>query len=681
MRAAAAAMLAGLAVSAATAADSGGHPALEGFTGQLTTPSAWTIAPGTAHLLFTDSEDPRFRERGTTRTYALTLGLLRYAELSGRLTELRPQPALRDLSFNVKLQAPLDLVAPRLPIALAVGGQDEGGAATNFATRYAVASVRLWRVTASVGWGRGPDRMKGVFGGGTLEVVDWLEVVGDWDGADLNAGLRASVPLDAVGLPFRLGAIAKSAVRHEPRAIEWGATLEVPLWLNAGPGGRRLVRDGAPPRPPSAAAPPTSPALEVRTTSAEDASARTSPDSTEPARDLAADDGADPLLELEEALVEIGFEEVRAGRSGEVIVVEYENGVFNHDEADALSVVLRRIELAGLASRPLAVVVKRNGLRVAEISVPGAAEAASPAPRSGPDPRWRYGPSPRRVRWVSQAPRNRSALHTRLVLAPGLDTFVGTEVGALDWLVSFRPDVIVPLWPGATAFARADIPVTWSDDLRERGTFRRYRHDSRLEYALVHQAVPLAPGLMAMVGGGVVRATDAGGLGEVLWSTFDGALALGVQGSWTANDRMEERRAATGSARVGIAPLDLSAVVRAGRFVNGDRGATVELSRWFGDTQVGVFFTRTEVAIAGAFLTIPLTPRKDMRPGWLQIRGSRRWGHGIGTVVGEGTNAITTGLGVAPVAPWNLESSYLDWGRISRDGLVEPVRALPALSR
>jgi hypothetical protein len=276
---------------------------------------------------------------------------------------------------------------------------------------------------------------------------------------------------------------------------------------------------------------------------------------------------------------------------------------------------------------------------------------------------------------------NRRALHSTLVLAPGLRTFVGTEVGALDWLVSFRPDLIVPLWPGATGFARADFPAAWSDDLRERGAFRSYREDNRLEYALVHQAVPLAPGLMAMVGGGVFRATDAGGVGELLWSTLGGALALGAQGSWTANDRSEERRAATGSARIWIAPLDVSALVRAGRFVNGDRGGTVELSRWFGDTQVGLFYTRTEVALAGAFFTIPLTPRKDMRPGWLQVRGSRRWGHGLSTVVGEETNPITSGLAIAPVAPWNLEASYYDWGRISRDGLVEPVRTLPALSR
>jgi hypothetical protein len=256
---------------------------------------------------------------------------------------------------------------------------------------------------------------------------------------------------------------------------------------------------------------------------------------------------------------------------------------------------------------------------------------------------------------------------------------VGTEAGVLDWLVSLRPDLIVPLWPGANGFARADLPLGWSDDLDEGGWFRRQRTPARLEYALLHQAFPVAPGLLAMVGGGVFRATDAGGLAELLWSAPRGALAAGVQGAWTANDRRMERRALTGSVRFRVRLLDLSTMVRGGRFWNGDRGAIVEVSRWFGATQVGLSFTKTTVAVAGAFVTIPLTPRRDMRPGWLQVRGSRRWGYGLGSVVGEERNAVVSGLAIAPLAPWNLEASYLDWGRVSERGLVEPLRRSPAL--
>jgi hypothetical protein len=42
-------------------------------------------------------------------------------------------------------------------------------------------------------------------------------------------------PLSRIGLPFRIGGVAKSALDRLPRTVEWGATLELPLWLNAGP--------------------------------------------------------------------------------------------------------------------------------------------------------------------------------------------------------------------------------------------------------------------------------------------------------------------------------------------------------------------------------------------------------------------------------------------------------------
>jgi hypothetical protein len=678
----------GVAVACAAAAGPAhgqARPSLEGYTGQLTTPSAWTADEGAAHLLLTDAEDPRFRATSTARAYALTAGLLGWVEAGGRLSEVWSDPRIRDLSFHLKLRLPLELLWPRIPVALAVGSQDEGGAAANFRTRYAVASARAWRLGASVGYGLGPARMEGWFVGGTLALAGWLEVLGDWDGDDLAAGVRASVPLDRLGLPLRVGGIVRTVLRHEPRQVEWGLTLEVPLWLNAGPEGRHPI-DAAKSSPPQpAAAPPAQTALAVvaaSTAAPLGASASAAPVEAPRAPGVDKPPWREALRELEEALLAVGLEEVRAGTAGGGVVIEYENNRFNHDEADALQIVLRQVERAGLAGRPLAVVVKRSGLRVAEISVPAAGDVDALA-AEGAAPRWRSAPPERRAEWVSPGPRNRRALHTALAFAPDLRTFVGTEVGLLDYVLSLRADLIVPLWPGLTGIARGQLPLIWSDSLDDGHIYRRYRTPRRLEYALLHQAVPLAPGLWVMVGGGVFQATDAGGLAEALWapSRAGGALALGVQGLWTQNDQQAERRALTASARLRVAPAGLTLLVRYGRFVNGDHGTTAELSRWFGDTQVGVWFTRTEASIAGAFFSIPLTPRRDMRPGWLQVRGAKRWGHGLGSIVGEERNAITVGLGVAPISPWNLDACYLDGGRISQRGLVDPVRALPALSR
>ena len=245
-----AALAACLVAPASVTAENG--PSLEGFSGQLTTPSAWALSPGTAHLVFTNS--PRV-EDATTRTYLVDVGFLPYLELAGRVTDVSSPEGPRDLSFNGKLQLPLDRLALRLPFALAVGTQDEGGAATHFRTRYAVASARLGPVTLSAGWGTGPQRMDGAFAGGALTLLPGVEALTEWDAENFNAGLRVAIPLSRIGLPFRIGGVAMSALDRRPRTVEWGATLEVPLWLNAGPEGRRPVpaRGPATPIAPSSA--------------------------------------------------------------------------------------------------------------------------------------------------------------------------------------------------------------------------------------------------------------------------------------------------------------------------------------------------------------------------------------------------------------------------------------------
>ncbi|HET7754827.1 MAG TPA: YjbH domain-containing protein, partial [Anaeromyxobacteraceae bacterium] len=367
------------------------------------------------------------------------------------------------------------------------------------------------------------------------------------------------------------------------------------------------------------------------------------------------------LQSLEDALVDAGFEEVRVGRDGELLVVEYENNRFNHAESDGLAVVRSEVAAAGLGDAPVAVVLKRSGIRMVEVVLAPGAHAAE---------RWTWHPRARDAAWVSASPRNRVALHSALVLAPGLRTFVAWDRSILDYALSFRPDLIVQLWPGATAFGRADVQLLRSDDLGDGRLLNRYRHDPRLEFATVHQAVPLARGLMAMIGGGLYRASEAGVVAEALWLSGDGTHAFGVQGTRTWDDERVGRYAATVSWRGRYAPLDLVATVRAGQFHAGDRGASIELSRWFGATELGFYYADTDVRLAGAFISLPLTPRRDMRPGWLQVRGARRWDHEIASVVGGTRNPLTTGVAEPPLAPWNLESSYRDSGRLSADGLL-----------
>jgi hypothetical protein len=325
---------------------------LQGYSGLLETPTAYTHAPGSAHFLYTTQVDPRFRGSQGMQTYALSLGFFRYLEGAGRITEVQGRN-VNDLSLNLKLQLPLDLVLPGLPFAVAVGAQDLGSAAPHFRSKYAVATARLWRLTGSVGYGSGPDRLHGVFGGGSLRLASFAEALADWDAREWNAGLRLSIPLRILSVPLRFGGIAKASLSHRPIEPEWGVTMTVPLGLDED---ERAL----------AAAAPEADARRERASQWLEAAA------TPP----------DPLAQLEADLVEVGFENVRTGRDGDTVVVEYENGVFGRAEEDGIGVVLGWLAWRATASRCWSCPGRYR--RCASISMSPAAGDKPPAPPRRP---------------------------------------------------------------------------------------------------------------------------------------------------------------------------------------------------------------------------------------------------------------------------------------------------------
>lgn len=645
-------------------------PSLQGYSGLLDTPSAWVHAPGSAHLLLTNEEDRRFHaldpstgEPWPTRTFVISSGFLPYTEGHLRVTDVSPSGGavfrLRDLSFGAKLQLPLDLLWSGLPFALAIGTADEGGSSTSsyFRSRYAVASARWWRLSGSVGYGTGPDRLEGVFGGIEARALEWVHLVVDNDARDWSGGVRFAISVSLAQVPIQLGLVAKKRLSRDSGRPALAASLAVPLDF-----GKRTARGagkmgGAPPAEESApqveeSAPPAG----GSTTSAE------GPDGT-----LAQ------LRALEDDLVRIGFESVRVGADGTTLVVEYENEVYNHSEADGLGVVLAAIGARRLEGfTRFSVNLHRSRIALAELS--GRIDAGGQPVTSSLAFGWR---APHRaVAWASEKVRNSSLFHFRGVIAPGLLYDVATEVGLFDYVFSMRPEVQVGIWPGANAYAVWDIPVLWSANFDAGRAFANDRRDPRLDYALLQQVVPLAPGLTAMVGGGAYATDSLGGLGEVLWAPGSGHHALGVQGAYMRESSGVEHRSVTGSYRVHVPWLDLVGVVRGGQFFFEDRGFRAELSRFFGDTSIGVFYADTGRRILGIQMSVPLGPRRDMRPGLVQVRGARRWRVELNTVVGERTNPLPGPIAIPPLSPWNLDDIWLDAGRL--DAGVQ--RALPEAS-
>lgn len=617
---------------------------LQGYSGLLETPTGFTHASGSAHFLFSNQVDPRFRGLQGMQTYAVSGGFFRYLEGTGRITEVPTR--INDLSLSVKLRLPTDLLFPELPFAVAIGAQDLGGTSSSsfFRARYAVATARVWRFTGSVGYGSGPDRMHGVFGGASLRLVSFAEVLADWDAREWNAGIRLSLPLRLFSVPLRFGAVAKASLSHGPIEPEWGATMTVPLGLDESEEAVALDAHAAEQR-------------RARGVERMGAMATT----------------PDPLAQLEADLVEIGFENVRAGREGDTVVVEYENNVYGRAEEDGIGVVLGWLAWrAPQDAARFAVVLRRDRIALLELSGPLPSLRAYfevPGSPSGPPLQ-----SVLRLAWrprqhLSTTVANPSLLHSQLLLGPGLRTLIATDVGTFQYVLSVRPEAIVTLWPGAVAYARADVPVLWSSAFADDGPLAAARPGAQVDHALLYQAVPIAPGVLALVGAGLFRG-DPGAVGEALLTPWGGALSLGVQGAATRDSAGAVTHALTGSLRYDVVPLDSVAEVRAGEFVGGVRGFTVSLGRWFGDTKLSVFASRAGNWLGGVEISLPLALHRDMRPGLVQVRGTRRWEYEIHSVLGSRANVVQLSPPVAPLGPWNLETSFLDEGRLSLDRIL-----------
>ncbi len=618
---------------------------LEGQTGLLTVPSARTLREGTASLLYTPRTVPRFD--GDAHTFVAAVGLFSFFEVAGRATEVNAA-SLRDLSLNLKLRAPLSRVHRLLP-DVAVGAQDEGGAAPHFRTRYLVLSGDLYALRWTAGWGAGPDRLQGLFGGLEAGLHETTALIVEHDGERARAGARVDLPLSVAQVPFRVGAVAAVPLEQESlggmRRWELGVTLSTRL---------ALERTSPPPQ-------------------------------TEPVATVASPEA------LLDALVADGFENVRVGtvnanpdETRRTLVVEYENAIFNHAERDGVQFVLARV--AALRSvEPFEGVVLRllhHGVPVSELRVPSAQSSVvtvRPAPRERSD-----------VAWLEPRARNRTPLHLRLGIAPGLRTFLATEIGLLEFVLSARPEVTVPLWRGAAVYVQGDVPLGWTSAFRDGGPFAPVRGRPRVEEAMFLQGGRMTEGVLAQVGAGLFRRRHLGLTGEVWASpsflhTGWGTHQLGVQAAAYRDVFEEEERqpsqapsvrtAVTASWRAWSASGTSFAGLRAGRFLSGDVGASAEVGRAFGDTLFSLFVVRTERTVIGAAISLPLTPRRDMKPGWLQVSGTSRWRYSQATVVGETRNAVAgPPLGVTPSSTYTIEERWLDGGRATVPALTGPGR-------
>jgi hypothetical protein len=609
-------------------------PALGGSTGLLVTPTADVQPSGTGAFAWS-RHSPGPRVPDSALNYAVLLGFLPGLELGGRVVE---DGRLRDLSFNAKYR--FDLPGGAVGAAhgrdragVAIGGQDIGGGAQKFRAGYVVATVPWETLRFSAGYGAGPDVLKGAFGGVEWRPWPFVALAGEYDTEGLNGGLKLASPELFWGA--RIGGTA--LYRGEREEVEYGAHVQFPL-------GRRERVAAVAPRPSAAADAPAAPS------------------------------------DLRAALTGLGFESIRLGRrDGTTQVAALENRVYNHSSADAVGVAMGALAThVDPAVERIELTLFAYGIPQIEVSAPTALYRAWLADPTAHEAELRAALAARPVSGIEDAQavawdgvRSLRPGGAEVVVEPLLRTFVATEYGVFDYALAARARVTTALGRGLLLHIGAHVPVVESEDFGAGRNFEPVGFEAEADLALIQYGFKVLPQWTWLASAGrnqVFRSTYNTVALEQVWQPGDGAHQLRLK-------IMGLRNSEIGTRKVGLAGYtwfdpanDYSIGLTGGRFFVGDTGVRADLSRHFGDTIWTVFYKlggREEQA-AGMQVSLPLTPRRDAPAGFLQLKGPRRWSHGLGTTLNDpsGLNPLRPFFMYEPMLDLDLRRDFYDSGRL-----------------
>lgn len=659
----------------------------QGNTGGLVIPYADLLPSGTVGLSYGNYREPLFGPpRENEKNFILGFGLSENVELFGRLAELTNRAdsgvlnGTRDISANIKIKL-IDLGdgGPKI----SVGVNDIRGGANYFKSTYGVATFKLGSVGLTAGYARGrpadsAKSLKPAFDGPFAGVNIPLGKVGasllaEREGQQTHLGLRwISDPISTLANARFSFSLQRSSNTQNIPGFKTPSTftalsLIIPLDRSSHIHSKSFepqVDDFLPP-------------LEVSGVGV--------------ASDVESQANLDERLAiLRSRLIDLGLERVRVGKQGDVIVIQYENHRYAHDELDALGLVFG---LAAEAAKSDAVRVRaitlKDNLPIYESSAD--VRAIREFLRGGAISElreslaWRGGvpelSSDSEVTWVEDD----SSLHSfvRVRIAPDLNYAIATDVGLFDYALAANVGLSFPLWRGSQIFANYISPVSRSKNMEVGEAFAVMRQRSGLRAAAIQQNFWLDNFSFNQISVGRFHYGVAGIEGEsnifVPWSDDVVRLAGAIYSSAPGG---MVRSKASGSI-IYRHRLNSLTTLEAGfqQYTDGSRGPSIEWGRWFGNINVKLFFRRGGYAkFAGLQLSIPLTPRQGMMPGTVFVTGTGQHTQEVRTRLTDSRvrfNAVMPGA----VLPFKFETSQtvdaqFNYGRMNLAYLRERIHTL-----
>lgn len=666
-----------------------------GFTGLEITPNAQLLGWGRLALTYDNQLPGAADPHGSN--FVAGFGLLPNFEVSGRIAANTLQTncfvsscGLRDLSASAKVGIGLDQ-ANRFRIA--AGATDIGGAATFFRSYYGVLTYSVETVEISGGFAKRGNSaslaarspLDGPFASAAWQPFSWVRGQVEYTDRNAWAGIRLFAP--GQWLPDGWSAFVGANTRlsnSNVTARSWlTAGISIPLYK---------VPAMAPER--ATAAPPQ---LSGNQQPLPTYQPRIPPQAAQAAPRVAVpavrhEPPSDAVLrELSLQLKSRGLEDIWIGRLPDgSIAIRANNATYNWNTVDAVGAGLAAIagvlgdDRSGyrfvLTQRQIPIVAitgqtdclrewisqRQASCAAGELSTPGSMPLS--LLHQGAD-------------WVVHGLQP-SWKTLRIAISPVLRTTVATEVGVLDYSAGINVGFLQPLWSGASAEWRVQHELARSDDFAAGGILagRRMRNGTeRLAFTQtvrlpLERWVPHGDDLRVRNWG--LAATTAQATVGRIGSHFDGVHAavrtepgngahrITLQSGLLRNSdygsvpgEARTARPLLLGYRYNVAATRTYLEATGGQFMNNDRGLQLGLRQWFGDVSVQAFVRRTKFSAgpsqtsAGLEISVPIGPRRDMNPSWIQVTGTPRFAHSVESRVGGTNNAIISGAGVLPPAP------------------------------
>lgn len=661
-----------------------GEMNMQGMSGLLNVPDASVFEYGSATLAWDAQVDGRFsrnvnlNDQGNDINFGV--GFFPHVEFTGRNVTGRTTTGGSDLSFNVKLQLPWELLHG---LSFAIGEQDFGGSVNEYDTKYAVTTWQYGKFRASLGFGQYDGRagqtlrLDGVFGGIEYAPTDWLSILVEDDGYSQNSGIRLSTPDYLLPQGWKASALWMISGEEgvDGRDDWYGFNLKIPL-------GQKYER----------VLPSKQPRVAVSTNVAEVKVEPYGLDSELEKNPLLYPPDAhinDPKVrarienesQLKRELLAAGLEKVRIQRHGKEWIIAFENLSYNNNAVDGLAVAIGVAASILPEGERFYLQLEKYGIPVFGLGGEVAAWDTFMNGRGGlPESVMIAAPTNklrRRTGGVIKSTFNDVkeylAFRPTVMLRPIISSTIGTEYGVFDYSLAARADVVVPLWQGAAFNISKDWSVYETEDFTKDGVFggvfKAQRVPDGVKDRVISQTFRLGQGFTTMISYGRFFAVNDGVSLESRWEPGDGRNRFRVilTDFEDKDDPRITRNARLASWRYFFQSTNSEVNITAGEFYSEDSGYKVDFTQHIGDTRLHLIYKKSEDdAFAGIGFTIPLTPRKDLgRVAGIQLTGTPSWRYDVNTILGEQGNRLVFGPNVIPTEFFNLRNGYFNGDRLS----------------